>query len=68
MADGRAPQSARIAVWAGAAVVILVALAAGAAVMRGGGAAERACSEAGGVWNFEERVCEPAHGEGAEGR
>jgi hypothetical protein len=55
-------------VWGGAVALILIALAAGAAVLRGGGAAERACAESGGVWNFEERVCAPPHGAGAEGR
>lgn len=67
MAEGRTPRSARIAIWVGAAAAILIALAAGAALLRGD-AATAECAAAGGVWNFEQQVCEPPHGEGATER
>lgn len=68
MADRRAPASTRVAVWGGVAAAILIALGAGAAVLRSGGAAERACDESGGIWNYEQRVCEEPHGGPSEGR
>ena len=68
MAGGPAPRSTRIAVWVGAAAAAAICAFSLAAVLRGNDPAEQACAESGGVWNFEERVCEAPHGAEAEGR
>lgn len=58
-----APSSAKLAVWGGAIGAAVVALLAGAALLRwNGDGPEADCAESRGVWNFEQRVCEPAHG------